>query len=64
MLLDRLSEDKRTLLVLAELEEWTLREIAAHLGSNINTVYSRLSAARREFERLRTDWLAEQGELP
>ena len=29
----------------------TLREIADLLGSNINTVYSRLRAAKRDFER-------------
>jgi RNA polymerase sigma-70 factor (ECF subfamily) len=50
-LLDELGEDKRTLLILSELEGWTLREIADLLGSNINTVHSRLRAAKRDFER-------------
>jgi RNA polymerase sigma-70 factor (ECF subfamily) len=50
-LLGELAEDKRTLLILAELEEWTLREIAEFYGSNINTIYSRLRAAKRDFER-------------
>lgn len=50
-LLDELGEDKRTLLILSELEGWTLREIAELLGSNINTVHSRLRAAKRDFER-------------
>jgi RNA polymerase sigma-70 factor, ECF subfamily len=50
-LLAELSEDKRTLLILSELEEWTLREIAEFYGSNINTVYSRLRVAKRDFER-------------
>lgn len=50
-LLDELDEDKRALLILSELEEWTLREIAELYGSNINTIYSRLRAAKRAFER-------------
>lgn len=61
MLLDRLDEDKRTLLVLSELEEWTLREIAEHLGSNINTVYSQLRAAKRAFEKLYLSYVTRQG---
>lgn len=63
-LLGQLDEDKRTLLVLSELEEWTLREIAEYLGSNTNTVHSRLRAAKRAFEDLHRRWLAEQGDLP
>jgi RNA polymerase sigma-70 factor (ECF subfamily) len=50
-LLDDLDEDKRALLILAELEDWTLREIAELYGSNINTIHSRLRAAKRDFER-------------
>jgi RNA polymerase sigma-70 factor, ECF subfamily len=50
-LLNQLDEDKRTLLILSELEEWTLREIAEFYGSNINTIFSRLRAAKRDFER-------------
>lgn len=50
-LLDQLDEDKRALLILSELEEWTLREIAELYHSNINTIYSRLRAAKRDFER-------------
>jgi RNA polymerase sigma-70 factor (ECF subfamily) len=63
-LLGQLSEDKRLLLVLSELEEWTLREIADYLGSNINTVFSRLRAAKLAFNKLHRRWLAEQGERP
>jgi RNA polymerase sigma-70 factor (ECF subfamily) len=50
-LLEELDEDKRALLILSELEEWTLREIAELYGTNINTIYSRLRAAKRDFER-------------
>jgi RNA polymerase sigma-70 factor (ECF subfamily) len=63
-LLSQLDEDKRALLILSELEEWTLREIAEFLGSNINTVYSRLRAAKRDFDKAYARWLAGAGEAP
>jgi RNA polymerase sigma-70 factor (ECF subfamily) len=50
-LLSELDEEKRNLLILSELEEWKLREIAQFYGSNINTIYSRLRAAKLAFER-------------
>jgi RNA polymerase sigma-70 factor, ECF subfamily len=50
-LLDELDDDKRVVLVLAELEQMTAPEIAESLGCNLNTVYARLRAARREFEQ-------------
>jgi RNA polymerase sigma-70 factor (ECF subfamily) len=49
-LLAELDEDKREVLVLAQLEEMTVPEIAELLGANVNTVYARLRAARREFD--------------
>lgn len=49
-LLAELDEDKREVLVLAQLEEMTVPEIAEVLGANVNTVYARLRAARRDFE--------------
>jgi RNA polymerase sigma-70 factor (ECF subfamily) len=48
-LLEQLEEGKRAVFVLAELEQMTAPEIAEALGVNLNTVYSRLRAARREF---------------
>jgi RNA polymerase sigma factor (sigma-70 family) len=63
-LLDQLDEDKRTLLVLSELEQWTLREIAELLGSNTNTIHSRLCAAKRAFAKVHARWLANHGEAP
>jgi RNA polymerase sigma-70 factor, ECF subfamily len=48
--LEELDEDRRAVFVLAELEEMTAPEIAAVLGVNLNTVYSRLRLARRDFE--------------
>jgi len=64
LLLAQLSDDKRTLLILSELEQCTLREIAEMLGSNTNTVYSRLRAAKRDFEKVYRRWLAENGDVP
>ncbi|MEM6370164.1 MAG: sigma-70 family RNA polymerase sigma factor [Myxococcota bacterium] len=48
--LDELDEDKRAVFVLAELEQATAPEIAEALQLKLNTVYSRLRAARRAFE--------------
>jgi RNA polymerase sigma-70 factor (ECF subfamily) len=61
-LLDELGDDKREVFVLAELEQMTAPEIAEALGANVNSVYSRLRAARQEFEkavlrhRARDEW--------
>ncbi len=49
-LLDELDDDKRAVLVLAELEQMTVPEIAEAVEANVNTVYSRLRAARRELD--------------
>jgi len=49
-ILDRLDDDKRAVFVLAELEQMTAPEIAEALSVNLNTVYSRLRAARAAFE--------------
>jgi RNA polymerase sigma-70 factor (ECF subfamily) len=50
-LLDELDDDKRTVFVLAELEQTAVPEIAEMLGIPLNTAYSRLRAARIEFEK-------------
>ncbi|WP_146647429.1 RNA polymerase sigma factor [Labilithrix luteola] len=50
-LLDELDDEKRAVFVLAELEEKSVPEISEALGVNVNTVYSRLRAARQELER-------------
>jgi len=50
-LLDELDDDKREVFVLAELEGMTAPEIAEITGAKLNTVYSRLRAARGLFER-------------
>jgi RNA polymerase sigma-70 factor (ECF subfamily) len=50
-LLKELDDEKREVFVLAHLEEMSAPEIAEILGENINTVYSRLRAAKEQFER-------------
>ncbi len=49
-LLEKLDTSKREVFVLAELEEMTAPEIAGAVGVPLNTVYSRLRAARQELE--------------
>lgn len=58
--LDRLDPDKRMVFVLADIEGMTAPEIADALGVKLNTVYSRLRAARAEFERVVTDDVEER----
>lgn len=61
-LLDELDDDKRAVLVLAELEQMSAPEIATALELPLNTVYSRLRLARQEFataaarSRARDEW--------
>jgi len=49
--LETLDLDRRAVFVLFELEGESCDEIAAALGIPVGTVYSRLHAARREFQR-------------
>lgn len=49
--LDAMSEERREVFILAELEQMTVADIAAAVQENVNTVYSRLRAARADFER-------------
>jgi RNA polymerase sigma-70 factor (ECF subfamily) len=51
MLLDSLEGDKRVVFVMAELEGMTATEIGLATGLAPNAVYSRLRAARTDFER-------------
>lgn len=60
-LLDQLDEDKRTVFVLADLEEMTAPEIAATLSLNLNTVYARIRAARQAFEQAVARHRAKEG---
>jgi RNA polymerase sigma-70 factor (ECF subfamily) len=49
-LLARLTDAKREVFILSELEELSMPEIAAALDIPLNTAYSRLRHARKEFE--------------
>jgi RNA polymerase sigma-70 factor (ECF subfamily) len=50
--LERLDFDKRVVLVMHDLEEFTAPEIAEQLGLPLNTVYSRVRLAREAFRGL------------
>lgn len=50
--LDSISDAQRNVFIMAELEQMTAPEIAHALDANVNTVYARLRAARREFTRM------------
>lgn len=50
-LLDRLSDEKRAVLILSESEGLTVPEIAALTDTGVPTVYTRLRRAREEFDR-------------
>jgi RNA polymerase sigma-70 factor, ECF subfamily len=50
-LLDGLDDDKRAVLVLADIEEMTAPEIAVITGTRLNTVYTRLRRARSELSQ-------------
>lgn len=50
-LLDTLDDEKRTVFILAELEEMSASEIGEVTGLSPRDVYSRLRAARTDFER-------------
>jgi RNA polymerase sigma-70 factor, ECF subfamily len=62
VVLMELEHDLREVFVLSELEQMSAPEVAQALALNVNTVYSRLRAARREFDaalkrlRSRDEW--------
>lgn len=49
-LLDQLDDDRRAVFVMMELEQMSAPEVTEALGIPLNTVYSRLRLARRDFE--------------
>lgn len=49
-LLDALSEERRAVFVLTELEQLSMPEVAEVLGLNVHTAASRLRAARADFD--------------
>lgn len=52
--LESLDEDKRTAFMLVELEGLTMPEVSQLLDTNINTLYSRVRAARQQLMELLT----------
>jgi RNA polymerase sigma-70 factor (ECF subfamily) len=48
--LDALDDDKRVVFVLFEIEEMPMREVADAIGCPLQTAFTRLYAARRQFE--------------
>ncbi|MBL9100423.1 MAG: RNA polymerase sigma factor [Myxococcales bacterium] len=60
-LLDQLVDEQREVFVLAEVSGFSAPEIAAALGLNINTVYSRLRLARSRLQRALESLRAEEG---
>ncbi len=61
-LLDRLDDDKREVFVLAELEQFTIPQIAEAVGCNVNTAYSRLRLARVTFAEAAARYRAREKE--
>lgn len=51
-LLARLEPDRREVLLLVDLEGYSVPEVASATGVNLNTLYTRLRAARQQFEDL------------
>jgi RNA polymerase sigma-70 factor (ECF subfamily) len=63
-ILDTLSDEQREVFVLVELEEMSGPEISDALSISVNTVYSRLRAAREHFQRGVGRLFAEQRREP
>jgi RNA polymerase sigma-70 factor, ECF subfamily len=63
-LLEMLDDDKREAVVLCDLEGMTVPEVAAALGSNVNTVYSRVRAGRLELRDLLARHNAKEAKNP
>jgi RNA polymerase sigma-70 factor (ECF subfamily) len=58
-ILDELPEEQRAVVVLHELEEVRMAEVATLLGCPLFTAYSRLRLARRRLEQLLTQQATE-----
>jgi RNA polymerase sigma-70 factor (ECF subfamily) len=63
-ILDTLTDEQREVFVLVELEEMSGPEIADALAISVNTVYSRLRAAREHFQRGVSRMFAERRREP
>lgn len=61
--LDGMDLDKRAVFVMFELDELSSEEIASILGVPVGTVWSRLSAARKQFEKSAAREKARRGSM-
>ena len=52
LLLSRLEPERREVLLLVDLEGYSVPEVASATGVNLNTLYTRLRSARQQFEDL------------
>jgi len=59
-ILEQLDEEKRTVLVLVELEEMSVADVAEAVGTNLNTTHARLRAARKQFTQAVTRYRARE----
>lgn len=59
--LDRLSDEFRTVVLLADIEEFQYHEIAEIMNCPVGTVMSRLSRARRQLQRYLKDYAHREG---
>ena len=62
--LDRMDIDKRAVFAMFELDQLPSEEIATILGVPVGTVWSRLSAARKQFEKILARETARERSLP
>lgn len=62
--LDAMDLDKRAVFVMFELDELSSEEIATILGVPVGTVWSRLHAARKQFEKILKRQRAQRGSHP
>jgi RNA polymerase sigma-70 factor (ECF subfamily) len=60
--LDELDEEKRTIVVMVELEQMPVVEVAKVLNINLNTAYTRLRLARRALQAKLQQVVGESGE--
>jgi RNA polymerase sigma-70 factor (ECF subfamily) len=56
--IDQIPEARRSVYVMTEWEDRSMPEIARAMGIPLDTAYSRLRLARRDFERAVTPWAA------
>ena len=61
-ILDEMDLERRAVFVMYEIDEMPCDQIAEVVGTPVGTVYSRLHAARQEFQRIAARWQRKHGE--